>query len=87
MEYKGPHDAEKLWKDNTFHFSKLVRVQSSRVVRMRPIFNEWKTVVEVSYEESIINKARIDDWMQIAGTQIGFCDWRPRYGRFDVTIL
>lgn len=84
LEYEGPREAEELWKDERFHFYRLVRVQSSRVMRMRPVFNEWSTKITVNYEESVVNKARVDEWVHVAGLQVGFCDWRPRYGRFSV---
>lgn len=87
LEYDGPRKDEELWKDERFRFSALVRVQTSRVARMRPIFQEWSAVVTLNVETSLINPARIDEWMRICGTQVGFGDWRPQYGRFTAKRL
>jgi len=84
LEYDGPRDAEALWQDERFRFSSLVRVQSARIVRMRPIFEEWQALITLCYEESLVNGDQVNEWVKIAGTQIGFCDWRPRYGRYSV---
>ena len=54
----------------------------SRVMRTRPIFNNWAAVVEVEFEDSILNEEQVERWVHAAGTQVGLCDWRPRCGRF-----
>ena len=82
--YDGPQVPEKLWKDKDFVLQKLVVIQRSRILRTRPIFNEWSLETVVSYADSIVDESQLDGWMQIAGSQVGLCDWRPRYGRFSV---
>jgi hypothetical protein len=54
----------------------------SRIMRTRPIFKEWAAIVEVEFEDSVINEEQVDRWVHAAGTQVGLCDWRPRCGRF-----
>lgn len=83
MIYDGPRSADELWEDERFRDRSPVRVQNARVMRTRPKFDQWSAVVELSYEPTLINVARIDDWMLVAGTQIGLGDWRPQHGRFD----
>jgi hypothetical protein len=34
------------------------------------------------YESSTIDASRIDDWLRVAGTQIGIDDWRPHNGLY-----
>ena len=87
LEYDGPRTVDELWADESFRFSAIVRVGQARVARMRPVFNEWSATVTLSIEDEVVNVARIDDWMQIAGTQVGLCDWRPKYGRFTAERL
>lgn len=84
LVYDGPKTPDELWADETFQFSALVRIGQSRVPRMRPIFNKWSAIVTVQFEDSLVNKARVDEWMETAGIQVGLGDWRPQYGRFDV---
>ena len=87
LEYDGPRDAEGLWTDERFQFSRPVRVGMARVMRMRPIFEEWSAVVELQFESSLTNISRVDTWLNDAGTQVGICDWRPQHGRFSAERL
>ncbi|MFA5054540.1 MAG: hypothetical protein WC565_10800 [Parcubacteria group bacterium] len=87
LEYEGPRTADDLWENENFHFSALVRVQQSRVARMRPIFREWAAVVSLNIEDTLVDVSRVDEWMRVAGTQIGSGDWRPQYGRFTAERL
>ena len=87
LQYDGPRDTESLWKDERFRHSAVVRVQSNRVVRTRPIFREWSAVAVVQYEDEVINISRLDEWFRIGGQQVGVGDWRPRHGRFEAQRL
>lgn len=87
LEYDGPCTPEELWANERFHFSSIVRVGTARVARMRPIFREWEANVTLNVEASVVNPARLTDWMLAAGTQVGLGDWRPQYGRFQATRL
>lgn len=87
MQYDGPRTADELWQDDRFRHVAIVRVQSARIARTRPVFRDWSATVEISYEDSVVNKAQLDAWMQIAGTQIGLGDWRPQHGRFSVETV
>ena len=82
LEYEGPRTADELWADENFRFSAIVRVGTSRLPRMRPIFQEWSTIITLQIENSLINITRMDEWLDAAGKQVGLGDWRPVYGRF-----
>lgn len=84
LEYDGPRTADELWENESFRHSAIVRIGTSRIVRSRPVFHSWSTNVKVNIENSVINPTRLDEWFKIAGTLVGFGDWRPRNGRFDV---
>lgn len=87
LEYDGPRTAEELWTDERFRFAAAVRVGQARVMRMRPRFDEWAATITLQIEDSLVNVAQADRWLQIAGTQIGLGDWRPQFGRFTVERL
>lgn len=87
LEYDGPRTANELWEDENFRFSSIVRVQTSRVSRMRPIFNEWSAVVNLNIEDTLVNPKRVEEWLNAAGTQVGLGDWRPQYGRFTAELV
>jgi hypothetical protein len=72
LEYDGPRTAAELWADEQFRFSAIVRVGMARVARMRPIFREWSAIITLNVEDTAVNPARIDDWMRVAGVQVGF---------------
>jgi hypothetical protein len=87
LEYSGPRTAAELWDDEQFRFSAIVRVGQARVSRMRPIFREWSAVLTLHVEDTMVNIARVDEWLNAAGTQVGVGDWRPQYGRFTAQRL
>lgn len=84
LEYNGPRAVPELWADENFRFSAIVRIGMARVPRTRPIFKQWSAVVELNVEDTVVDPARIGEWLSIAGSQIGVGDWRPQFGRFTV---
>jgi hypothetical protein len=87
LEYDGPRTANELWNDEQFRFSAIVRVKMDRVSRTRPIFRQWSAKIILHVEDTIVNVARVDDWLNAAGTQVGLMEWRPQNGRFTVEKL
>jgi len=83
LEYEGPRKPDELWENESFRFQELVKVQSSRILRTRPIFRDWALAVTIEYDETLIDEPDVCEWMKIAGT-IGIGDWRGVYGRFTV---
>jgi len=62
-----------------------VVVQRARVVRWRPKFNEWKLRLQlIIINEDLISVAALKDIMEASG-MLGIGDYRPRFGRFQVT--
>lgn len=84
LQYDGPRDAEKLWKEERFRFFRACRVATSKIMRMRPIFEDWSATIKVTYEDTVTSLPRVNEWVQTAGGQVGILDWRPKYGRFNV---
>jgi hypothetical protein len=87
LEYNGPRTAAELWECEEYRFSAIVKVGTARVSRMRPIFRNWSAAVTLNIEDTTVNVARVDDWLTVAGTQVGIGDWRPQYGRFTAQRL
>lgn len=84
LEYDGIKDIDKLWEDKDYTFSKLVKINQSRISRMRPIFNTWSLSVVVKYDSTQFEHDDIIEILKIGGNIIGLGDWRPKYGLFDV---
>lgn len=78
---------EELWKNDNYKLASLVRVQTSKVVRTRAKFDEWSVSFDLMYEDEILDKDTITQIIEKAGLECGFCDWRPRYGRFISELI
>lgn len=84
LEYDGPRLADELWGDERFRFASLVKVGTARVLRTRPIFPNWSTVIIVTYDTEQVNLSTINEWVKVGGQLIGLLEWRPKYGRYEV---
>lgn len=63
-----------------------VVVQRARVVRIRPTFAPgWKLSFEVQVADDEIQPGLLQDVLTLAGKTVGIGDYRPRFGRFNVT--
>ena len=82
--YSGPKKIDDLWNDEKFRLVKAVVVQRNAVMRTRPIFREWETIITIRFGSDVLNEADVLDFAQIAGSQVGILDWRPKFGRFSV---
>lgn len=71
-------------------FKKLVVIPSTkgRVMRYRPMFNDWKLQFTVEFEDEI-PVGVVKETLEIAGRYAGIGDWRPqkkgKFGKFQVT--
>lgn len=83
--YDGPQTPDELWKDKQFVDQSMVRVQTSKVKRTRPIFRDWDAEIVVEFNDNLIDEKQVKRWIEVAGEQVGLCDWRPRLGRFSVS--
>jgi hypothetical protein len=62
-----------------------VKVQTSRVMRTRPMFKNWSSKFTLLVMKDVANTVAVKSWVENAGSLVGLCDWRPRYGRFRIT--
>jgi hypothetical protein len=85
--YNGPRDPEKLWADKNFRNTSAVRVQAARVMRTRPVFNEWSVQVPLTLDTEVLNMLDFEQITERAGALAGVGDWRPQYGRFSVVLV
>lgn len=88
LDYNGPREKEKLMNNPRFQIRRGVRVQKSRIIRVRPMIpTGWSITFTIEYDETVINEKNIIKAMIDAGALIGLGDWRPKFGRFTVEIL
>ena len=86
LAYKGPRGLDGLWADENFRHRKSVKVGMSRVMRTRPMFQQWSVDAEGELDESELNLEELRQITEAAGTRIGIGDWRPRFGRFTASV-
>lgn len=87
LAYKGPRSVDDLWADQNFVFRRTVKQQMSRITRTRPIFREWATEVDLTFDESVLDRRDLENFIATAGSYIGVGDWRPKFGRFDGKVM
>lgn len=88
LDYEGPITKDKLFNaDGRFILRKGVKVQTSRIIRIRPMIpTGWKLSFELEFDDTIVNPKTLAKAMQDAGALIGLGDWRPKFGRFMVEV-
>ena len=84
LTYDGPKALEKLYKDGRFTDTRVVRIMRASIMRTRPIFRVWSLDVEIMYRPDELDENQIQDILETAGGIIGLCDYRPRFGRFEI---
>lgn len=78
---------EELYNNKKYVYKTPVVVQRNRIIRTRPIFNDWSIEIEVEYLPDVISKDDVKEIFEKAGILVGIGDWRPQYGRFEVEVL
>jgi hypothetical protein len=86
LKYDGEQDYKKRFDIEECKKVCLVKIKQNKVLSTRPMFNKWELDAEITYNPSIINKEVLKQIIMTSG-QIGLCDWRPKFGRFDVSFL
>ena len=85
--FNGPSDPESLWADPRFVDCRGVKVGTAKVMRYRPIFLEWATEVQVAVNTDVLDVREVQKAIEDSGKLIGVCEYRPRFGRFDVSYV
>lgn len=86
LEYEGPRTIKGLW-DKAFYDARSVKVQTSRLMRYRPLFRKWSTEFEVAFDPESINREQVIKCLEDAGQYCGVGDYRPKFGRFAVEVI
>ena len=73
---------DKLFEKSQYVDMRTVKVKMNKIMRCRPIFNEWSCEVTIFFDETRLDEAEIEQIVEYASQYIGVCDYRPKYGRF-----
>lgn len=83
--HDGPATPDKLWESPQHVDCRGVKVGTAKVMRYRPIFLEWAAQLTVAINTDVLNIKEAQKAISDAGALIGVCEYRPRFGRFEVT--
>ena len=69
-----------------------VVVNRKRILRTRAMFElPWSLAFRLDCDDELVDKEKLETWLDIAGRRIGLGDWRPEksgdYGRFEVVSI
>ena len=86
LEYDGPRTAEELWNAEFFDARTVKNPGSrARLVRYRPMFRKWAVSVDLAFDPESINRDQVIRCLSDAGQYCGLGDYRPKFGRFEVS--
>lgn len=85
--HDGPATPEALWEDPRFVDCRGVKVGAAKIMRYRPLFREWAGELDVAINTDVLNINEAKKAIEDAGALIGTCEYRPRYGRFEVSYV
>lgn len=83
--YDGPRTPDELAANPDFVDCRSVVIQNKRVMRTRPIFNEWELKFCLMYDRSIFKDLQtVRRIVETAGRYVGLSTFRPRFGQFEI---
>lgn len=86
LDYGSQKTKDELKTDMSFRDVRAVNIMRSKVTRTRPRFNSWKIAFNYAYDETKIDLDTIKNAIEYAGSYVGMCDNRPKYGKFSSLI-
>ncbi len=85
LDYGPRKTVDELWANPEEYVDvRSVKVGQSRVMRTRPIFRNWKATFAVWLDDEQVDSDQVMKALADAGRQSGLCDFRPKFGRFEV---
>lgn len=85
--HDGPKTPEELWESPANVDCRGVKVGTAKIMRYRPIFLEWATEATISFNPDVLDEQEIKKAIEDGGALIGVCEYRPRFGRFEVSYV
>ena len=77
---------EELIQNYEYRDTRIMTVQRSKILRTRPRFDQWNITFNLMYDEAKMDLDTIVNALEYAGSYVGLCDSRPKYGKFVATV-
>lgn len=77
---------EELIQNYEYRDTRIMAVQRSKILRTRPRFDQWNITFNLMYDEEKMDLDIIVNALEYAGSYVGLCDSRPKYGKFCAII-
>lgn len=87
LDFNGPTSPEALWEDQRIVDCRGVKVGQAKIMRPRTIFMDWACQLEVAINTDVLDLQEVKKAIEDAGKLIGVCEYRPRFGRFEVAYV
>lgn len=87
LKHKGPNTPEELWENPAFVDCRGVKVGTAKLMRYRPVFLEWSALLTVTVNTDVLDLQEARKAIEDGGALIGTCEYRPRFGRFEVAYV
>lgn len=84
LVYPGSKNINELFQDKNYWYTTSVKIGQARVMRTRPIFNNWSYGFTAIYDNQMIQIDTLIQAIEKAGQLIGIGDYRPKFGRFEI---
>lgn len=95
IQYEGPRDPDELYDYRsatnvpTFVDVRGARTAGKRIMKIRPIFPKgWRVTFKfLVATDCNLTRDDVEEAIRTAGSRVGICDYRPRYGLFQLESL
>jgi len=69
-----------------YNHQEFVKIQRNQILRSRPAFKKgWEAELTLVVMDDQMQKEILKEIIVYAGKFVGIGDWRPHFGRFEVT--
>lgn len=83
----GPATPAELWESPEHVDCRGVKVGAAKLMRYRPVFLKWAAECTVAVNTDVLDLNVVKKAIEDGGSLIGTCEYRPRFGRFEVAYV
>lgn len=82
FDYGENLSKEQLIHNYEYRDTRAMTVNRAKIMRTRPRFDKWQITFNLMYDETKMDLDTIVNILEYAGSYVGLCDSRPKYGKF-----